>query len=163
MHLRKREVLVDEAHLVLVALQSRRKQRFVHLRAVGALEVVEVDHRHLGCGVSAHRSARNIDVEGWILRQIEGLEPRQRLAVRRNQKVERRCLRAARKTHGKRIIARKRARPARPDRHHVILRHVELRADQHLDTPIYFEVRSIALLGWLSLAAHRETECEQAG
>ena len=77
----ERKVLVDEAHLVFVALQGVREERLVHARAVGALEVVEVDDGDLGVGISADGTAGDVDVGAGILGQVEGLKAGQFLAV----------------------------------------------------------------------------------
>jgi hypothetical protein len=68
-HLGERVVLVDEAHLVLVALQGGGKERLVHAGAVGALEVVEVDDRDLGRGIAADGAAgTSIEKTGSLAR-----------------------------------------------------------------------------------------------
>ena len=47
----------------------------MHSAAIGALKIVEVDDSHFGSGVTADRTAREVDVEDWILLQVELLEP----------------------------------------------------------------------------------------
>ena len=53
----------------------------MHAGAVGALQVIKVDHGDLCVRIAADRTSLHIDGRRWILRQIESLEARQRLAV----------------------------------------------------------------------------------
>ena len=117
MHVGERKVLVDEPHLVLVARQGGGKQRLVHARAVGALEVVEVDDGDLGCGIAADRAAGNVDCGGGILGQVEGLQMGQLLAVGGDQEVDYLRLGVVREGDGQRVITCKRAGLARAEGH----------------------------------------------
>ena len=74
-------IFVDKADFVLVAIERLREQGRVHARAVGALQVVEVDHGHFGGWISTDRATGYVDIEDRILCEVEGLEARQLCVV----------------------------------------------------------------------------------
>ena len=84
----ERVVLVDKAHLVLVALQSGREKLLVHPGAVGALKVVEINHRDLGRGIAADGPPRHVDGEEQVFGQVKLVQAGQGLAVGRDQKFD---------------------------------------------------------------------------
>ena len=69
----EREVAVDDAHLVLVAIEDGGKDLGVHLGAEGALEVVEADDQHRGVLRAAARgtaSGRRLVLGSWLMSNL---------------------------------------------------------------------------------------------
>ena len=56
MNLFQGKILVDDFDQALVVVDCCRKDRLVQPGAVAALEIVEVDQRHPGLGISANRA-----------------------------------------------------------------------------------------------------------
>src|SRR5579862_9582865 len=73
----QREVLVNKLDQALVVVDGGGEEGLVHAGAITALQVVEVDDRDLGIGISADRAVGDVDVEGGILHQVEGFQARQ--------------------------------------------------------------------------------------
>jgi hypothetical protein len=57
------------------------------MRAVGALEVVEVDDGDLGRRIAADGAAGDVDGRGGVFAQVEGFKTAQLLAVGGDQEV----------------------------------------------------------------------------
>jgi len=92
MNLHQRVILVDVPHLVFVARQGVGKQRLVHAGAVGAFQIVEVDHRDLGRWIAANGPAGNVDRKQRVLVQAESVQVGQGLAVGGDEEVDHRLL-----------------------------------------------------------------------
>ena len=74
MHFGQRVILIDESHQVFVMVDGHREELLVHARAIRALEVVEIDHRHFGVGIAADGTAGDGDGIGGILRQVDRVQ-----------------------------------------------------------------------------------------
>ncbi len=106
------------------------------LRAIGALKVVEVDDRDLGCRIAANRSAVGLDVEDRIFGQVEGLEASEGLSVCRDEKAAGLAGRAAGEGHRQGLVTRDLAWLTSAKGDGVVLGYVELRANQDFDAAI---------------------------
>ena len=138
----QRIVFVDESHLILVMLERGRKKFLVHARAIGAFQIVEVDNRHLRCGIAPDRPSRDWNSVGRILRQVERILVDELCAVVRDQKIDDLGFGVSRDGNWQRLITRELARGpgANADRH--IRRHLVLRANQNLNAPVEGRVGS---------------------
>ena len=81
-------IFVDKPHLVFVSIHRGREEGRVHAGAIGALQIVKVDHRHFCIRIAANRPPGNIDVEDGIFGEIEALQARQLLVIGGNEKVD---------------------------------------------------------------------------
>ncbi len=108
----------------------------MHARAERAFQVVEVDHRHLGCRVAADGPSRDWDRVGRIFGQVERVQMHKLGVIGRDQKVDYLGLCPVCDGDGQGFVARKLAWLACPDAHAVIRRQVVLRANQNLNAAV---------------------------
>src|SRR5512146_3234697 len=136
MDLDEREILVYDAYLILVARHRGGEQLLVHAGAVRALQVIEVDDGDLRLGISPYGAACNIDVRRRIAGQVVGLKPGQLFTIGRDKEVD--DLRPCAVRDGDRKIVKTTDITwlASADRHVVVLRNVELGANQNFDAAI---------------------------
>ena len=81
----QRIVLVDEMHLVAVALGDERKQAGMEDRAVGTLQVVEADNQHRrGFRAAARRTIGRLQQGARVRRHVVLVELRHGLAIVRD-------------------------------------------------------------------------------
>ncbi len=108
----------------------------MHARAVGALEVVEVDDGDFGSGVAADGAAGDVDVGARILGEVEGFKAGELLAVGGDEEVDDLGMVAVGEGDGQFVITADRAWLAGAEDDVVVLRDVELGADRDLDAPV---------------------------
>ncbi len=131
----EREVLVDDPHLILVPLHQSGKQLRVHLGAEGTLEVVEAydDHRSVR-RATARRSSIGADQSFWVLADVELIELRQGLSIRRQQEGHRLgALAVGRKEHRDLVESRNVALGSGTNDHLVIGREIRLGSNEDLN------------------------------
>ncbi len=78
----QRIVLINEPHLISVALQRGRKDQLVNVSTGRALEIVEIDDGHRRSRISPNRPALHVNSEGWVAIQFKLVEASKSLAVR---------------------------------------------------------------------------------
>ena len=81
----------------------------MHLRAVRALKIVEIDYSDFGCGIAANGPSGSVDGKCRVRGKVECLQTRQSFAVRGDEEIERRGLGTVREDYGERFVTRKRA------------------------------------------------------
>jgi hypothetical protein len=108
----------------------------MHAGAVGALEVVEVDDGDQGGGVAADGTTGDIDIEGRILSDVEGVELGQGLVVVGDEEVDDGFLLAAGDGDGQGLIAGNLAGRAGAEGDVEVFGDVELGADHDLNAAV---------------------------
>jgi len=88
MNFGQRIIFVDEADLVLVAVKRLRKKGRMHARAVGALQIVEVNDGHFCVWISANRPTGDVDVKDGIFGEVEGLKASEFCIVGRDEEAD---------------------------------------------------------------------------
>ena len=136
MNLHQRIVHIDELDQTFVTIQRCRKELGVHLRAVGALQIVEVDDHHLRIRISTHRTSAGWQHARRIRSNIPLREPRQRARVLRQQEIHRLLpirLAGQQKCHRDGVISIHIALLSRTNGDLILRRHSEFRPDHHFD------------------------------